>query len=349
MAAKKKAAVASIAKELEDQRMAGLNEVHLMKFTPSLKGPVNDPEAIYRRQIIFKNFRVRTIWNKSQATVLGPGHPGYCKKSREAVICNTIELFEHELKEKEKGLSLKELTDIHQKYCGPPPPDFKEVIGMELKEFVKNHFEYDEKKGKVRKKPEAPPEPAPDVDLVEKETEEEKERIKKKVELEFLMDDPSKVQSVFEEIWGHCSTKLIGSNHSANGRGTLVWGRPPPLAQDLKQEDEASRAEVLEALLSAIKRYDHESLEQNKLKAKMEEITQDKLDKADVQQLFRSSLFSLQAMHKRASNGEPLDGTVQKRPFSMVPAPDDENSFEAQAAKKAMRWLDKYTLTSKKK
>eukprot|EP00746_Dinoflagellata_sp_MGD_P152341 gnl/MRDRNA2_/MRDRNA2_83587_c0_seq3.p1 gnl/MRDRNA2_/MRDRNA2_83587_c0~~gnl/MRDRNA2_/MRDRNA2_83587_c0_seq3.p1 ORF type:complete len:340 (+),score=75.67 gnl/MRDRNA2_/MRDRNA2_83587_c0_seq3:158-1177(+) len=338
MAAKKKAAIQSISKELADAHSKGIQEVPLLRIIPD----VNGPDAAYRRTILFKNFRVRRIWNKSTAVVLGPVHAGYCQKSRDAVTCNTIELFDHELSNAAAGLSLKQLTETHQKFCGAPPPDFKEVIGMELSHFVKQHFDYDEKKGKVHKKENPTNEPGTESNIADEtgSAKESNDRAKKAEELNWLMSDPIKVQEAFQQMWGLCSTKT-GTCNSQQGRG-LMWSRANvPVPQSTKQEQKVSRSDALAALLSAIKKFDDASSEGNKLKARMENAP-DELDKNDVKQLFQSSLFSLQALHKRLKKGEPAPAPVELKRKLYV-------EEEAQVNKRAKSWLEEYHLTSKSK
>jgi len=133
----KKAEIAAIKRELQGERMVSLTR---------LAGDTGTDEGEWRNQVIWQNFRILNC-TKTNAAVLGTGHPDYCE-GKEAAGQNTQDLFETVLfPAGVAGVALEKLSSTHSHYFGS---GFEKVVGKKLRAFVSDRFEYDDKTGKVR-------------------------------------------------------------------------------------------------------------------------------------------------------------------------------------------------------
>eukprot|EP00746_Dinoflagellata_sp_MGD_P134235 gnl/MRDRNA2_/MRDRNA2_68065_c0_seq1.p1 gnl/MRDRNA2_/MRDRNA2_68065_c0~~gnl/MRDRNA2_/MRDRNA2_68065_c0_seq1.p1 ORF type:complete len:300 (+),score=49.82 gnl/MRDRNA2_/MRDRNA2_68065_c0_seq1:76-975(+) len=267
----KKAEIESIVQELEEACRKGFAEIALMRVAP------DRDETAYRRDIVLKNFRISSIWSKS-AVVLCPMHPGYCKKPKEAAYFNALELFDHELGSAGLcGISTTQLATIHQRYFGATP-DFKTIVGVELRQFAKDNFIYDEKTDMVRL--------SMDVLKSSADAKESHERMLKAQKLSNLLSDSTTVEELFQKIWGR-----------------IKRSKPTNASVSASSSSSAPRSQVLDVLLSEVQEFDHGSSAQEKLRNHMERLP-DQLEAHECLRVFQTTLLSLQAMNRKAEKEE---------------------------------------------
>mmetsp|Transcript_24111 Transcript_24111/g.43918 ORF Transcript_24111/g.43918 Transcript_24111/m.43918 type:complete len:227 (-) Transcript_24111:152-832(-) len=136
----KKAEVAAIRRELTGEKQIMLNR---------LSGDCGTDEGERRSQLIWQSFRIKDC-TKVSAAVLGTEHPEFCE-GKEAAAGNSAELFETELiPAGATGLPLSRLSSIHAHYFGG---GFERVVGMKLRAFVTERYDYDEKTGRAKASP----------------------------------------------------------------------------------------------------------------------------------------------------------------------------------------------------
>lgn len=135
----KKGEIGSLRRELDGER-----EVRLQR----LSGDTGTDEGERRLQLIWQNFRIHNC-TKADAVVLGTEHPEFCE-GRAAAAGNSEELFETELfPAGPSGVPLQRLSTIHSYYFGG---GFEKSVGVKLRAFVTQRYEYDEKTGRVKAK-----------------------------------------------------------------------------------------------------------------------------------------------------------------------------------------------------
>eukprot|EP00401_Gymnodinium_catenatum_P069230 CAMPEP_0117554550 /NCGR_PEP_ID=MMETSP0784-20121206/50813_1 /TAXON_ID=39447 /ORGANISM="" /LENGTH=176 /DNA_ID=CAMNT_0005351721 /DNA_START=86 /DNA_END=613 /DNA_ORIENTATION=- len=132
----KKQEIGAIRRELIGER-----EVRLSRLSPDS----GTDEGEKRRQLIWQNFRIRD-GTGTNGYVLGEAHPNFVE-GKEAAAGNSAELFESELYQSPSGVHVDRLSNIHAHYFGG---GFEKIVGLKLRAFVKEKYEYDEKTGVVK-------------------------------------------------------------------------------------------------------------------------------------------------------------------------------------------------------
>lgn len=133
----KKQEIQNIRRELSGEKQVPLNR---------LAGDCGTEEGEKRSQLIWQTFRIKDC-TKVTAVVLGTEHPEFCE-GKEAAAGNSQELFESELiPEGTRGLKLDRLSSTHSHYFGG---GFERCVGVKLRAFCEDKFEYDSSKGMVK-------------------------------------------------------------------------------------------------------------------------------------------------------------------------------------------------------
>mmetsp|Transcript_82715 Transcript_82715/g.149194 ORF Transcript_82715/g.149194 Transcript_82715/m.149194 type:complete len:332 (+) Transcript_82715:95-1090(+) len=133
----KKMEITALRRELAGERQVILSRI---------AGDSGTDEGERKLQLIWQNFRIKDC-TKATAVVLGTDSADFVE-GKEAALANTKELFETELfPAGSVGVPLERLSSIHAHYFGA---GFEKVVGVKLRKFITDNFEYDDKGTRVK-------------------------------------------------------------------------------------------------------------------------------------------------------------------------------------------------------